>query len=40
VPETYIVGRDGNIAYKLVGPITEANLDRVLKPEIENALGK
>jgi cytochrome c biogenesis protein CcmG/thiol:disulfide interchange protein DsbE len=40
VPETFIVGRDGNIAYKLVGPITEANLDRVLKPEIENALGK
>ena len=23
VPETFIVGRDGNIAYKLVGPITE-----------------
>jgi cytochrome c biogenesis protein CcmG, thiol:disulfide interchange protein DsbE len=40
VPETFIVGRDGNIAYKLVGPITEANLDRVLKPEIENALWK
>jgi cytochrome c biogenesis protein CcmG/thiol:disulfide interchange protein DsbE len=40
VPETFIVGRDGNIAYKLVGPITEANLDRVLKPEIEKALAK
>jgi cytochrome c biogenesis protein CcmG/thiol:disulfide interchange protein DsbE len=39
VPETFIVGRDGNIAYKLVGPITEANLDRVLKPEIEKALA-
>ena len=39
VPETFLVGRDGNIAYKLVGPITEANLDRVLKPEIEKALG-
>src|SRR4051812_45357046 len=24
VPETFIVGRDGKIAYKLVGPITEA----------------
>ena len=40
VPETFIVGRNGNIAYKLVGPITEANLDRVLKPEIERALAK
>ena len=40
VPETFIVGRDGNIAYKLVGPITEANLERVLKPEIEKALAK
>ena len=39
VPETFIVGRDGNIAYKLVGPITEANLDKVLKPEIEKALA-
>ena len=39
VPETFLVGRDGKIAYKLVGPITEANLDRVLKPEIEKALA-
>jgi cytochrome c biogenesis protein CcmG/thiol:disulfide interchange protein DsbE len=39
VPETFLIGRDGNIAYKLVGPITEANLDRVLKPEIEKALA-
>ena len=40
VPETFIVGRDGNIAYKLVGPITEGNLERVIKPEIEKALAK
>ena len=40
VPETFIVGRDGNIAYKLVGPITEANLARVIKPEIEKALAR
>jgi cytochrome c biogenesis protein CcmG, thiol:disulfide interchange protein DsbE len=38
VPETFLVGRDGRIAYKLIGPITEANLERVLKPEIEKAL--
>lgn len=38
VPETFIVGRDGAIAYKLVGGITADNLDRVLKVEIERAL--
>ncbi|WP_420131290.1 DsbE family thiol:disulfide interchange protein [Rhodopseudomonas sp.] len=40
VPETFVVGRDGKIAYKLVGPITPDNLDKVLKPEIEKALAK
>ncbi len=40
VPETFIIGRDGTIAYKLVGPITEGNLERVIKPEIEKALAK
>jgi cytochrome c biogenesis protein CcmG/thiol:disulfide interchange protein DsbE len=38
VPETFVVGRDGNIAYKLVGPITPDNIDAVLKPEIDKAL--
>jgi len=38
VPETFIVGRDGTIVYKLVGPITPQNLERVLKVEIEKAL--
>lgn len=36
VPETFIVGRDGRIAYKLVGGITEENLT-VLKREIDKA---
>ena len=40
VPETFIVGRDGTIAFKLVGPITTGNLERVVKPEIEKALAK
>jgi len=40
VPETFIVGRDGRIAYKLVGPITEANLQTIVKPEIEKALAR
>jgi len=39
VPETFVIGRDGKIAYKLVGPITPDNLDSVLKPEIEKALA-
>ena len=39
VPETFIVGRDGTILYKLVGPVTPENIDTVLKPEIDKALG-
>jgi cytochrome c biogenesis protein CcmG, thiol:disulfide interchange protein DsbE len=39
VPETFIVGRDGRVAYKMVGPITPENLERVMKPEIEKALA-
>jgi cytochrome c biogenesis protein CcmG/thiol:disulfide interchange protein DsbE len=39
VPETFIVGRDGRIAYKLIGPITPQNLEAVLKPELEKALA-
>jgi cytochrome c biogenesis protein CcmG/thiol:disulfide interchange protein DsbE len=38
VPETFVVGRDGRIALKLVGPITAANLETTLKPAIEKAL--
>lgn len=34
VPETYLIGRDGRIAYKLVGPVTADNLVRTLEPEI------
>jgi cytochrome c biogenesis protein CcmG/thiol:disulfide interchange protein DsbE len=38
VPETFVVGHDGKIAFKLVGPITPENIDRVLKAEIDKAL--
>ncbi len=38
VPETFLVGRDGTIAYKLVGPITADNLVKMLEPEIAKAL--
>jgi cytochrome c biogenesis protein CcmG, thiol:disulfide interchange protein DsbE len=37
VPETFIVGREGTIVYKMVGPVTPENIDTVLKPEIEKA---
>ena len=40
VPETFLVGRDGRIAYKLVGPISADILTRVLMPEIEKALAR
>jgi cytochrome c biogenesis protein CcmG/thiol:disulfide interchange protein DsbE len=39
VPETFIIGRDGKIAYKVVGPITPQNLEQIVKPEIEKALA-
>jgi cytochrome c biogenesis protein CcmG/thiol:disulfide interchange protein DsbE len=39
VPETFVVGRDAKIAYKLVGPITADNIDSLLKPQIEKALA-
>jgi cytochrome c biogenesis protein CcmG, thiol:disulfide interchange protein DsbE len=38
VPETFIVGREGTIVYKLVGPITPDNINTVLKAEIDKAL--
>src|SRR5262245_7611342 len=38
VPDTFLIGRDGRIAYKLVGPITADNLARTLIPEIEKTL--
>ena len=38
VPETFIVGRDGKIAYKLVGPITPDNIEGVLKAQIGKAV--
>ena len=38
VPETFVVGREGTIVYKLVGPITTENIGGVLKAEIDKAL--
>ena len=40
VPESFVIGRDGRIAYKLIGPINGTNFDAVLKPELEKALAR
>jgi cytochrome c biogenesis protein CcmG/thiol:disulfide interchange protein DsbE len=39
VPETFVIGRDGRVAFKLVGPIVPANLRSLLLPQIEKALA-
>jgi cytochrome c biogenesis protein CcmG, thiol:disulfide interchange protein DsbE len=39
VPETFVVGRDGRIAYKLIGPITQDNFETVLKPALDRAVA-
>ena len=39
VPETFVIGRDAHIVYKLVGPITPDNFDSVLKPAIDKAVS-
>ena len=38
VPETFVVGREGTIVYKLVGPVTPDNINTVLRAEIDKAL--
>lgn len=37
VPETFVIGKDGRIAYKHIGPLTEASLTDMLLPEIDKA---
>ncbi len=39
VPESFVIGRNGRIAYKLIGPITPGNFESVLRPQIEKALA-
>jgi cytochrome c biogenesis protein CcmG/thiol:disulfide interchange protein DsbE len=40
VPETFVVGRDGRILFKHVGPITAETLAGVIRPEIDKALAR
>jgi cytochrome c biogenesis protein CcmG/thiol:disulfide interchange protein DsbE len=39
VPETFVVGRDARISYKLIGPLTPDNLEKSLQPAIDKALA-
>lgn len=39
VPETFVIGKDGKVAYKHVGPLTDASMRSRLLPEIEKALA-
>lgn len=39
VPETYLVGTDGKILYKHVGPFTQQSIAGELMPRIEKALS-
>jgi cytochrome c biogenesis protein CcmG/thiol:disulfide interchange protein DsbE len=39
VPETFVIGRNGIIAYKLVGPITPDNFESLLEPQIDKAVA-
>jgi cytochrome c biogenesis protein CcmG/thiol:disulfide interchange protein DsbE len=38
VPETFVVRGDGVISYKVIGPISAATLESVVKPEIAKAM--
>jgi cytochrome c biogenesis protein CcmG, thiol:disulfide interchange protein DsbE len=40
VPETYIIGKDGIIQYKHVGPVDAKSISQMLLPVIEKALAK
>ena len=37
VPETFVIGKDGKIAFKHVGPLTEQSVKAELLPQIEKA---
>ncbi len=39
IPETFLIGKDGRIAWKHVGPFDPENVATTLMPEIEKALA-
>jgi cytochrome c biogenesis protein CcmG, thiol:disulfide interchange protein DsbE len=39
VPETYVIGKDGTIRFKFVGPLDEASWKASVLPQVEKALA-
>lgn len=39
VPETFIIGKDGKVLFKHVGPLTVQSVQTVMLPQIEKALA-
>ncbi len=39
VPETFVVGPDGIIRYKYIGPLTDEAVAKTLMPQVDKALG-
>ncbi len=39
VPETFLIGRDGTILFKHVGPLTDESIAQTILPELEKALA-
>ena len=39
MPETFVIGKDGKIAYKHVGPLTAESARDLLLPQIDKALA-
>ena len=39
VPETFIIGRDGRIRYKHIGPVTKESLESEIMPALKELLG-
>ena len=39
MPETFVIGKDGKIAYKHVGPLTAESAQTLLLPQIDKALA-
>jgi len=37
VPETFIVDAEGRVRFRYPGPITQQELDRVIRPELAKA---
>nr|WP_309501447.1 DsbE family thiol:disulfide interchange protein [uncultured Roseovarius sp.] len=39
-PETFIIGGDGTVLYKFIGPLVGSDYEQRFRPELEKALGR